>query len=521
MIFITTGSRSFQFNRLLKTVDGALGEGLITDTVFAQIGSSDYRIKNYEYIDFLNHDEFNDKLNSCDIVLTHGGTGVIVNSVKIGKRVVAIPRLAQYGEAVDDHQIQLIKAFEKLEMVTPCYDCTSNGVARAIVESKSKKVKPYKSNTYQILSSIEDMIHKEVLGDVDYSKTRILMCSSARTEKGGMNSVIDQLMDHTWEDGLEFSYLATHITGNPIKKVFFFVRAYAQLKGLIEKNTFDIIHIHMSYKGSFYRKYVVTKLCKKHRKQVIIHLHGSEFKDFYNKGSSKLRKKIIELFTIADVTIVLGDDWKEFIKNIAPNSNVVVINNAVPIPKLRKKKEKEELIFLFLGALIKRKGVIDLLKAVNKMKVDGINDFKLLLAGSGDEETALKKYIYDNSLTECTEFLGWIDNNRKSQILSECEVLVLPSYNEGLPIAILEAMSYGLPIISTNVGSISEAVISGVNGYLFAPGDVEALAREMKQMIMDRIYWKKCSMNARNICESKFSEYVFFEKMTKIYLDLK
>ncbi|KMW20219.1 PssE/Cps14G family polysaccharide biosynthesis glycosyltransferase [Enterocloster citroniae] len=341
MIFITTGSRSFQFNRLLKTVDDALGEGLITDTVFAQIGSSDYRIKNYEYIDFLNHDEFNDKLNSCDIVLTHGGTGVIVNSVKIGKRVVAIPRLAQYGEAVDDHQIQLIKAFEKLEMVTPCYDCTSNGVARAIVESKSKKVKPYKSNTYQILSSIEDMIHKEVLGDVDYSKTRILMCSSARTEKGGMNSVIDQLMDHTWEDGLEFSYLATHITGNPIKKVFFFVRAYAQLKGLIEKNTFDIIHIHMSYKGSFYRKYVVTKLCKKHRKQVIIHLHGSEFKDFYNKGSSKLRKKIIELFTIADVTIVLGDDWKEFIKNIAPNSNVVVINNAVPIPKLRKKRKKK------------------------------------------------------------------------------------------------------------------------------------------------------------------------------------
>lgn len=162
MIFITTGSRSFQFNRLLKAVDDAIGEGLIKDKVFAQIGSSDYKIKNYEYTEFLNHDEFNNKLNNCDVVLTHGGTGVIVNSVKMGKRVVAIPRLAQYGEVVDDHQIQLIKAFEKLEMVTSCYDCTSENIARAIEYAKTKEVKPYKSNTTQIINSIDDMIRKDV-----------------------------------------------------------------------------------------------------------------------------------------------------------------------------------------------------------------------------------------------------------------------------------------------------------------------------------------------------------------------
>ena len=84
MIFITVGSRSFQFERLLKAVDLAIEKGEISDEVFAQVGSSTYQVKNYKTVDFLNHEEFNKKLNECDVVLTHGGTGVIVNAIKLG-----------------------------------------------------------------------------------------------------------------------------------------------------------------------------------------------------------------------------------------------------------------------------------------------------------------------------------------------------------------------------------------------------------------------------------------------------
>ena len=221
MIFITTGSRSFQFNRLLEAVDKAIESGAITDEVFAQIGSSNYPIKNYKYKEFLNHDEFNEKMRNCDIVLTHGGTGVIVNAVKMGKRVVAVPRLAKYQEVVDDHQIQLVQAFEKLGMVTACYDCNKIGIA--IEDAKGKEVKPYVSNTQTIIDSIDALICGKA---EDKKKIRILMCSSDRKEKGGMNSVIDQLMDHDWGDDFQFSYLATHVTGNPLKKTFFFANAY-------------------------------------------------------------------------------------------------------------------------------------------------------------------------------------------------------------------------------------------------------------------------------------------------------
>lgn len=158
MIFITTGSRSFQFNRLLEVIDKAIKNGDITEEVFAQVGASDYLIKNYKYKEYLNHDEFNECLSKCDIVLTHGGTGVIVNSVKLGKKVVAVPRLAKYGEAIDDHQIQLVKAFSKMGMVIPCYECSTNQIIRAIETAKKTKFKPYHSNTQTIIDSIDDFI---------------------------------------------------------------------------------------------------------------------------------------------------------------------------------------------------------------------------------------------------------------------------------------------------------------------------------------------------------------------------
>lgn len=156
MIFITVGSRSFQFNRLLAAVDIAVNNGEIKDSVFAQIGSSEYEPTSYGYVDFLNHEEFNAKISECDIVITHGGTGAIVNSIKMGKKVIAIPRLAQYHEVVDNHQLQLVREFEKMGMITACYDV--NNIAQCIDAAKAKEEIFYVSNTECILDSIRGFI---------------------------------------------------------------------------------------------------------------------------------------------------------------------------------------------------------------------------------------------------------------------------------------------------------------------------------------------------------------------------
>lgn len=158
MIFITVGSRSFQFDRLIENIDIAVGQNKINDNLFAQIGTSNYKPKNFSYTDFLDKDDFDNYIEKCDIVITHGGTGVIINSVKKRKKVIAVPRLAKYNEVVDDHQIQLVREFDKLGMVTACYDCENIHVA--IQKAKSKENVEYVSNTSRIIENIENFIVK-------------------------------------------------------------------------------------------------------------------------------------------------------------------------------------------------------------------------------------------------------------------------------------------------------------------------------------------------------------------------
>ncbi|MBQ7434850.1 MAG: beta(1,3)galactosyltransferase EpsH [Oscillospiraceae bacterium] len=155
-IFITVGSQKFQFNRLLSAVDRLVSEGRITDEVFAQIGSGDYVPQHFPSRPFLDQDAFAARLDWADIVLTHGGTGVIINAVKRGKKVIAVPRLARYGEHVDDHQIELLRQFEELELICRWDDCGTLDEAVALV--KKTDYRPYQSNTRAIIDSIEDFI---------------------------------------------------------------------------------------------------------------------------------------------------------------------------------------------------------------------------------------------------------------------------------------------------------------------------------------------------------------------------
>lgn len=158
MILVTVGSQKFQFNRLLKKIDELIEKRIIKEKVFAQVGVSDYKPKNYEYVDFMSQDEFNKKMDECDLLISHAGTGVIVNAVKKEKKVIATPRLAKFGEHVDDHQIQLIQQFDELNFIEPLYDIEELEEKLNIINEK--KYKKYVSNTSEIIKSIDDFIKK-------------------------------------------------------------------------------------------------------------------------------------------------------------------------------------------------------------------------------------------------------------------------------------------------------------------------------------------------------------------------
>lgn len=156
MIFVTAGSQKFQFNRLLQYIDNLVDRGIIHEEIFAQIGFSDYKPRNYSYKDFLDRDEFIQKIRDSRIIITHGGTGSIMGAVKEGKKVIAVPRLSRYGEHVDDHQEQIIKQLIKERIIMGVNRMEE--IVDVLEKADTFTALPYVSNTQAIIDSINDYI---------------------------------------------------------------------------------------------------------------------------------------------------------------------------------------------------------------------------------------------------------------------------------------------------------------------------------------------------------------------------
>ena len=139
MIFITLGSQKFQFNRLLKCVDNLVESKIIEEEIFAQVGYSDYIPKHYSYKKFLDRNDYMEKVNKCNLVITHGGTGAIIGAIKRGKKVIAIPRLKRFGEHVDDHQVQIVNQFNDMNLICGIMD--TKNLENAVIEVKGQEYK--------------------------------------------------------------------------------------------------------------------------------------------------------------------------------------------------------------------------------------------------------------------------------------------------------------------------------------------------------------------------------------------
>lgn len=353
-------------------------------------------------------------------------------------------------------------------------------------------------------------------------KIKVLIVGSDSSVKGGITSVIDRFLNYKWDD-IDIELLPTYIEGSKIKRVLFFFRAIAKYIKKLMKNDFDIAHIHMSYKGSFYRKYLIVKMSNLFKRTTILHLHGSEFEIFYNKSNKIIKRLIRDIFECCDSVIVLGKVWESVVKEIAPKSNINIFNNAVNIPDYRVEWNEDKINILFLGVLIKRKGIYELIEAIKVLNQEGTikeKGLNFVIGGSGPEEERIKEIISDYNLEHCVQMSGWVNGALKEKLLKKSQVFILPSYNEGLPMAILEAMSYGIPVISTNVGSIAEVVKEGITGTLIKKGNVEEIIYSINNEISDVISWNKKSKMCKEIIENNFSENIYFENIRNLYNEI-
>ena len=315
-------------------------------------------------------------------------------------------------------------------------------------------------------------------------------------------------------------FIPTYVETNNVRKILFFAKALRRINKELKTNKPDVVHMHMSYKGSFTRKFFLHKLCKKNNIPDIIHLHGSEFKKWFDESDDKKKEQIQTLLKESAGFIVLGDKWNKAVKEIEPKTNTVVVSNTVHIPDYTV-EWKQPFTVLFMGVLIKRKGVADLINAIYLLnKENKLDNVRLVIAGSGAEEAELKAMCTQLGLDNYIEFAGWTAGEKKEKLFRESQMLVLPSYNEGLPIAILEAISCGMPVVATNVGDISSAVIDGENGYLIEPGDVLAIKQAIEKIVWDPEVFNKMVTASRQLAESGFSDEKYFSCINDLYKEI-
>ncbi len=350
---------------------------------------------------------------------------------------------------------------------------------------------------------------------------RIMMVGNAKCVKGGITTVISFLRRYDWKnDGISIKFIPTYISNNNLIEIIFYAVAYIRILFTVIIWRPNLVHIHMSYRGSFRRAYYIHKLAKKCKIRTIVHLHGSEFKKWYYECNPKMRRKISQLITDSDYFVVLGEKWRSFIHSIAPKANIIVARNTVEFPIERAVYNSDRCIFTFTGVLIKRKGVDILLDAISKCMLDKkCRHYKFYIAGAGEEELSLKTKTNNMQLSESISFLGWINDLERKKILCESRALILPSYNEGLPMSILEALSFGVPVIATSVGSIGEAIENGRNGFMVDVGNSDMLAECIKKIgMMDEKKWGAMSDSSRDVIFKKFSSKKYIDTFKRIYL---
>ena len=276
-----------------------------------------------------------------------------------------------------------------------------------------------------------------------------------------------------------FHYLPTNSHKGKVAGYFNFLSSLLSLPFLRIKGR-KIVHIHYAGRGSWKRKSIVLQLAKALGYKTIMHCHCDLCLLSRNNGYDNVKRVLKQ----ADVNIALASSFKQFAEKELKLTNIKIVNNPIEVSSYNPRVRSDNSIttFLFLGLLIKEKGCYDIIEAAKILKQRN-KEFQITLGGTGYEENVLKELSHKNGLDSYISFTGWIKGDKKRALLEKSHVIILPSYNEAMPMTILEAKSLGKPVISTKVGAVPDILADGENGFLIAVGDVKALAENMEKYI--------------------------------------
>ena len=293
-----------------------------------------------------------------------------------------------------------------------------------------------------------------------------------------------------------------------------------------------VVHIQTNSGYGFFEKSVLALLARLCTCKVLMHIHGGGFRSFYNRSSRAGKWFIRRCAALNNRIIVATPQMRETCQMIGvPEEKIVLIRNAITLPVKSIWENIDSgpclgdgvsgsVTVLFLNRIDLAKGVLELIDAAKQLS-DALPKLRVRIVGARTHENLLvKEYIHTSSVGSHVQFVGQVSEKEKEAEFMNADIYVLPSHVEDLPYGLLEAMSYGVPCVSSNVGGISSLIENGINGMLIPPKDVDALAHALEQMTRDPGLRRRLGSAARRTIEEEFSWDCQAEEMGDLYREM-
>ncbi len=306
------------------------------------------------------------------------------------------------------------------------------------------------------------------------------------------------------------------------RNIWLALRHWRTMAGLVRANPPRLVYLPIA-QGTlgFLRDSLLFSVARGQRIPVIVHLHGASFGQFYSRTGILMRGLIRSCMGQAVCAIVLGDSLRGVFSGLVEAEKVAVLPNGVPMPAqfLESSERKESENVLFLSNLSASKGYLDVIEAA-AIVIRRRARASFHIAGewpSRSEQRAAVATVESRGLADNVIFHGAVSGLRKWELYSQCNVFVFPPRHlEGQPVVILEAMSHGLPVVSTPQGGIIDVVIPGQTGLLVPPQDPRALAIAINSLLEDGSLRARMGRSGRELYAAKFTAEAFQRNLADI-----
>ena len=359
---------------------------------------------------------------------------------------------------------------------------------------------------------------------------RILMGGPMRGQMGGMQTWCEDYLRTSLPTEFAISYCPTHrlrsvfTTHGPVCTALKLLNAIlvnlAWLAMLLIRRP-HIAHVHTNSYAGFYRISILMLLARMLGVKTLLHIHGGEFDRFYERSSPRFRGLIRRLINVNSAAIVLSEQWRTFFLGIGVRSDkLVVLPNAVFLPEAQGNTARgagQPVTVLYLSRLSRPKGIFELVDALGQQP-EAMRRARVVLVGPREDDwQRVADLVSQMGLADRVTMPGLKVGAEKNAVYASADIYVLPSHAEGMPIGLLEAMSFGLACVTTPVGGIPEVIADGQNGLLVPATDARALGEAIARLVTDAELRTRLGAAARATVEQRYSWQAREGQLREIY----